>query len=123
MPIVNRSIQCLYNLPSNLDQSQKELLVNIDLIKQSALVQATGYLSGKEGLHNELKTAEQFAERGYFVLLNDLTHCLKAGDLTLYRNQMIEQGVDVTWKGNQTDYRLASSRRYVECCRTSTTLP
>jgi hypothetical protein len=61
-------------------------MVGIDLIKQFALVQATGCVSGKEGLHDELKTAEEFAERGYFVLINDLTHCLKAGDLTLRKD-------------------------------------
>src|ERR1700752_3623862 len=61
-------------------------MVDIDLIKQFALVQATGYVSGKEGLPHELKAAEQFAELGYFVLINDLTHCLKAGDLTLRKD-------------------------------------
>lgn len=61
-------------------------MVDIDLIKQFALVQSTGYVSGKEGLYDELKAADQFAERGYFVLINDLTHCLKAGDLTLRKD-------------------------------------
>lgn len=61
-------------------------MVDIDLIKQFSLVQATGYVSGKEGLHDELKTAKAFAERGYFVLINDPTHCLKAGDLTLRKD-------------------------------------
>ncbi len=52
-------------------------MVDIDLIKQFGLVQATGYVSGKEGLEAELEAAGRFLELGYFVLLNDLTHSLK----------------------------------------------
>jgi hypothetical protein len=37
-----------------------QLMVDIDLIKQFALVQATGYVSGKEGLRDELKTEIPF---------------------------------------------------------------
>lgn len=64
-------------------------LVDIDLIKQFALQQQPGYVSGKDGLASELKAATHFAELGYFVLLNDLTNCLKAGDLTVMKGDKL----------------------------------
>lgn len=60
--------------------------IDADILKHFALKPNPGYISGKDGLQAELHAAISFAKQGYFVLLNDLTHAVKGGDLTLLKN-------------------------------------
>jgi hypothetical protein len=52
-------------------------------IKPMAFKEAPGYLSGKEGLSAELAIFNRAFDQGGIAILNDLTHCLRYGDVTL----------------------------------------
>lgn len=58
-------------------------ILDVDTVSQFACYPSPGFLSGKEGLDAELEAAHNFYHEGYVVVLNDLTHCLRVGDLTL----------------------------------------
>jgi hypothetical protein len=64
-------------------------ILDVDTISQFAHYPSPGFLSGKEGLHTELEAAHKFYQDGYIVLLNDLTHCLRVGDLTLRKGDEV----------------------------------
>ena len=82
--------------------------VDVDYFKAFSLAQAPGYLSGKDGLEAEMKAAVRFANEGYFVIVNDLTNCLKGGDLTLI-NEGKTEFVEV--KSNPREYQSRDTRR------------
>jgi hypothetical protein len=52
-------------------------------IKPMAFKQSPGYLSGKEGLSVELTIFNKAFDQGGVAILNDLTHCLRYGDVTI----------------------------------------
>jgi hypothetical protein len=45
-----------------------------------------GFISGKAGLEGELRLLRILFENGEKALLNDITHCLRVGDITLFRD-------------------------------------
>jgi hypothetical protein len=55
-------------------------------IKPMAFKESPGFLSGKDGLSAELAIVSKAFDLGGIALLNDLTHCLRYGDVTLIRN-------------------------------------
>ncbi len=57
--------------------------LDVDSVKHMAAFQSPGFLSGKEGLDQEIYAAKDFYQKGWMVLFNDLTHSLRVGDLTL----------------------------------------
>jgi len=61
-------------------------ILDVDAIKHFAQYPASGFISGKEGLKSEIEAANHFLRDGYLVLFNDLTHCLRLGDLTLSKD-------------------------------------
>src|SRR5260370_28534755 len=52
-------------------------------MKPMAVKQSPGYLSGKEGLSVELAIFNKAFDQGRVAILNDLTHCLRYGDVTI----------------------------------------
>ena len=60
-------------------------LVDPDAIRHFALYPSPGFISGKEGLASEIKAAKRLIAQGCMVLFNDITHCLRCGDLTVNR--------------------------------------
>lgn len=60
-------------------------MLDADTIKGMSMQPSAGFLSGKEGLRAEVEAFAHFNDRGYKVLLNDLTHSVKYGDLTLVK--------------------------------------
>jgi hypothetical protein len=80
-------------------------------IKPMAFKQSPGYLSGKEGLEFELKVFNYAFDHGHIALLNDLTHCLRYNDLTIFKNgrmMMVEAKTGMTL--GQRDKRQAAAR-------------
>jgi hypothetical protein len=55
-------------------------------IKPMAFKESPGYLSGKEGQSFELEIVKKAFDLGGIAILNDLTHCLRYGDVTLIRD-------------------------------------
>ncbi len=55
-------------------------------IKPMAFKEPAGFLSGKDGLSTELAILRGEFESGGIAILNDLTNCLRYGDVTLIRN-------------------------------------
>ncbi len=56
-------------------------------IKPQAFKQSPGFLSGKSGLKWELKVFKLVFSMGGIALLNDLTNCLRYGDISIVRNK------------------------------------
>ena len=54
-------------------------------IKPVSFREAPGFVSGKAGLKHELQIARWAWRRGATVILNDLTNCLRLGDVTIPR--------------------------------------
>jgi hypothetical protein len=54
-------------------------------IKPMAFKEPPGYLSGKDGFAAELAMAFKVFDLGGVAILNDLTHCLRYGDITVIR--------------------------------------
>ncbi len=54
-------------------------------IKQFIFKESAGYISGKEGLKLEYDILKLAFKAGGIALLNDLTNCLRHGDITLVR--------------------------------------
>lgn len=61
-------------------------LVEPDLMKAFEQKQPSGFIGGKSGLNAERDAFDSFVRKGYMVLINDLTHCMKGGDLTLKKD-------------------------------------
>jgi hypothetical protein len=55
-------------------------------IKPMAFKEPPGYLSGKEGQPFEREIVKKVFDLGGVAILNDLTHCLRYGDVTLIRD-------------------------------------
>lgn len=55
-------------------------------IKQFALKESSGFISDKSGLDFELKILQFAFSSGHVALLNDLTNCLRHGDVTILAN-------------------------------------
>lgn len=64
-------------------------ILDVDAVKEFACYPSSGFISGKEGLRAELEAARKFYQEGYIVVLNDLTHCLNVGDLTLRKGDEV----------------------------------
>lgn len=64
-------------------------MIHVDAIKKFAAYPSPGFLSGKEGLAAELEAAKRFYAEEHMVVINDLTHCLRVGDLTLRKGEDI----------------------------------
>ena len=61
-----------------------------DAIKHFGAYPRPGFVTGKDGLRAEIEAMHHFYfNEGYFVLLNDLTHSVRVGDLTLKRNDEV----------------------------------
>lgn len=56
-------------------------------IKPQAFKQSPGFVSGKSGLRHELRLLRLVFSIGGVALLNDLTNCLRYGDISVVRNQ------------------------------------
>lgn len=57
-------------------------------IKPMAFKQSPGFLYGKEGLAKELAIFNDVFDRGGIAILNDLTHCLRYGDVTVIKEDL-----------------------------------
>lgn len=55
-------------------------------LKMLCYKQSAGFIGGKTGLKKELEIFERFFNNGYITILNDLTNCIRYGDLTIYNN-------------------------------------
>ncbi|CEP39750.1 hypothetical protein [Paraclostridium sordellii] len=55
-------------------------------LKNFCYKQSPGFISGKEGLQNEINTFKSIFESGKFAILNDLTNSLRYGDITIEEN-------------------------------------
>ncbi|MGD1157080.1 MAG: hypothetical protein ABSA41_14775 [Terriglobia bacterium] len=62
-------------------------ILHVDAIKHFAAYPSPGFLSGKKGLAAELDAAKRFYAEKYMVVINDLTNCLRVGDLTLRKGE------------------------------------
>lgn len=51
-------------------------------LKNLGFGENTGYISGKKGLEKELEVLEELLTNGKIAILNDLTNCIKCGDIT-----------------------------------------
>lgn len=51
-------------------------------LKNLGFGENTGYISGKKGLDKELEVLEKLLTNGRIAILNDLTNCIKCGDIT-----------------------------------------
>lgn len=61
-----------------------------DALKHFAAHPPSGFISGKDGLRAEIDAMRHFYfTENYFVLLNDLTHSVRIGDLTLKRGNEV----------------------------------
>ena len=59
-------------------------------IKPMRFKEASGFISGKTGLRKELLQLRRVFKLGGIGILNDLTHCLRYGDITVgYRGRML----------------------------------
>lgn len=64
-------------------------MLDPDTIRRFANYQSPGFLSKKDGLKVEIEAARHFFGQGYMVILNDLTHSLRVGDLTLKKGSEV----------------------------------
>lgn len=55
-------------------------------LKSLCWKQSAGFVSGKEGLQNELNKLKSIFESGKFAILNDITNSLRYGDITVDNN-------------------------------------
>jgi hypothetical protein len=55
-------------------------------IKPLAFKESPGFLSEKEGLNRELEALRTVFARGHIGILNDLTNCLRYGDISVVKN-------------------------------------
>jgi len=60
-----------------------------DAIKHFGAYPSPGFISGKDGLRVEIGAMRHFSGEGYMVLLNDLTHSVRVGDLTLKKGEEV----------------------------------
>lgn len=61
-----------------------------DAIKHFGAYPRSGFITGKDGLQAELEAMHHFYfKENYLVLLNDLTHSVRVGDLTLKRGDEV----------------------------------
>lgn len=71
------------------DHIGQRLIGDPDIVKGFGLRESPGYISGKDGLKAEIQAAVKFANDGYMVLINDLSHSVKGGDLTLRKGESL----------------------------------
>jgi hypothetical protein len=64
-------------------------LLHVDTTSHFAGYQSPGFLSGKVGFEKEVEAARYFVQKGYMVIMNDLTNCLRIGDLTMKRGDEV----------------------------------
>ncbi|MCE5311478.1 MAG: hypothetical protein LLG20_27905 [Acidobacteriales bacterium] len=89
-------------------------LLDPDTIRRFSNFQPAGFIHGKEGLESEIRAAESFLARGYMVLLNDLTHSLRVGDLTLRKGEEVRT---FEVKSNPRAYQSKEATRQIEIPR------
>jgi hypothetical protein len=89
-------------------------LLDPDTIRRFSNFQSPGFLHGKVGLEAEVRAAESFVSQGYMVLFNDLTHCLRVGDLTLKKGPEVRT---VEVKCNPAEYHSKEAARQIEIPR------
>lgn len=61
-------------------------------LKQMALKEDSGFISGKRGTRLERKILRKSFEMGATVVMNDLTHTLRHGDITVFRPDLWPNG-------------------------------
>jgi hypothetical protein len=61
-------------------------------LKQLALKESSGFISGKSGTRLERAILRKAFEMGGTVVMNDLTHTLRHGDITLFRPDLWPEG-------------------------------
>jgi hypothetical protein len=52
-------------------------------IKPLVFKQSCGFVSGKKGLKHEVQILKQIYKKGLIAILNDITNCLRYGDITI----------------------------------------
>lgn len=55
-------------------------------LKSLCWKQSPGFISGKAGLQKELEIFETYFKEGKFAILNDISNCLRFGDLTIMKD-------------------------------------
>ena len=61
-------------------------------LKQLALKQGAGFVTGKRGTRFERKILRRAFALGATVVMNDLTHTLRQGDITVFRPDLWPEG-------------------------------
>ena len=103
---VSRKIKARYASNNERMEEQKDLLVILRSIgdciafiygdrwdlKQMVLKEEPGFLTGKSGTRLERKILREAFAAGATVVMNDLTHTLRFGDITLFRPDLWPDG-------------------------------
>jgi len=103
---VSRKIKARYASNNERMEEQKDLLVVLRSIgdciafiygdrwdlKQMVLKEEPGFLTGKSGTRLERKILREAFAAGATVVMNDLTHTLRFGDITLFRPDLWPDG-------------------------------
>jgi hypothetical protein len=80
-------------------------------LKTMVFKEKPGFISGKEGLSLERRVLREAFARGGFAILNDLTTCLRYGDLTV---PGAEGFMIIELKSGGTGARSDRAKRQVE---------
>jgi hypothetical protein len=78
--------QCLIGIFRDVGDGLAFTYVDKWDIKPMAFKESPGFLSGKEGLAAELAIVRKAFDVGGIAILNDLTNCLRYGDVTMMRD-------------------------------------
>ncbi len=88
-------------------------------IKPFAFKQNSGFISGKEGLKNELKTLRYFYDNNIIAILNDITNSLRYGDITVPLAQYpyiveVKSSKNTNKRIERQKQNIANLMRYIE---------
>ncbi|MSQ21719.1 MAG: hypothetical protein EXR53_00190 [Dehalococcoidia bacterium] len=93
-------------------------------IKPMRFKEASGFVSGKVGLREEWRLLQKVFNLGGIGILNDLTHCLRYGDITAVRGDSLLAIVEVKSGRNRNQRARRQStgiERIVDYLKTGTT--
>ncbi|GAA0090913.1 hypothetical protein UT300009_09400 [Paraclostridium bifermentans] len=81
-------------------------------LKNFRYKQSSGFISGKEGLQNELNTLKSFFESGKFAILNDINNSLRYGDITVEEGGLLKL-IEVKSSSNKNN-RIIRQQKAIE---------
>lgn len=85
-------------------------------IKPLSFKEAAGFISGKTGLGLELRVLRALAKKGEVAIMNDLTNCVRYGDITVPRNPapLIFEIKSASADNSRTRRQLVKARKVAE---------